>query len=382
MLLERYGRECHRATSARFRLPECNVSPYRPEADEEGLRAGRPKPVWPGGAPFAVCLTHDVDTVAAFDLRHHWRRVLNQARFLRHRRDRRAARALGASAAGLFRSLKPFRGVDRTHAHEAWLAMESEVGAKSTFLFLPERYARPHYTDGGYRYADKIRFCGQTCSLAEMMRELHRRGWEVGLHASWNSYDSVDEMKRQKEQVERAVDADVISVRQHHLHFDVRCTAGVQHEAGFLVDSSLGYNDDVGFRHGTCYPWRLRDGSSARVLDVLELPLVIQEKCLVEVLGCGSAELAMAWAGRIVERVESVGGVLTLLWHPGTFSRPACAETYRRLLKSLHEKGAWFGTMGEIGRWWSESRHVSSAADARAPGLAERSWPNPAAAPS
>jgi len=351
-LLDRYGQECYRATSANFSLAHREHPLYRPWADENGLRGGASRPCWPDGARFAVCLTHDADNVASLNPRMHWRTIISRSRYLRNERDARAARAFQASLVRLARSLNPFRGHDPVDRYEQWLAMESEVGAKSTFLFLPDHYGRPHYTDGGYRYGDRIRFDGQRCSVAEMMREIHRRGWEVGLHASWQAYDCVDEIRRQKDQVEAAIGAEVESVRHHHLHFDVRCTPRVHHEAGFRVDSSLGFNDNIGFRCGTCYPWPLHDLQSNVELDVLELPLIIQDKCLVDVLACGSEELAMEWADRIIERVRAVGGVLTLLWHAGRLGQPLYEKVYRRILKRVCDTGGYFGTMADIARRW------------------------------
>ncbi len=382
-LLDRFGQECYQATSGNFGAVGREHSLYRPWADEEHLRAGGPRPCWPGGARFAVCLTHDVDNVASLNPRMHWRKAVNCGRHLRYEWDGRAARALESSVVGLCRSLNPLRGSDPVCAFERWLAMEAEVGAKSTFLFLPERSNRPHYSDGAYRYSDTVRFDGQTCSVAQMMREIHGRGWEVGLHAAWGAFDCGDELKCQKEQVETVIDAAVTSVRHPHLHFDIRRTPRVHHEAGLLVDSSLGLNDNIGFRHGTCYPWLLHDfnsepkkgpglicpngpeGASHKLnlvpfsasnseteLDVLELPLAVQDKCLVDILGCGSEDLVMDCAERIIERVEAVGGVLTILWHPGTLGRPLYENTYRRILKMLREKKAHFGTMREIGEKW------------------------------
>ncbi len=351
-LLDRFGQECYRATSASFSPIGHENSLYRPGVDEERIRAGQSRPRWPGGARFAVCLTHDVDNVASLNPQMHWRRIANRAGQLRPAGDARAMRALRASLVGLCRSLNPFSGSDPVCRFERWLEMEAEVGAKSTFLFLPQHYARPHYSDGGYRYADRVRFEGRACSVAEMMREIHDRGWEVGLHASWHACDSADELRRQKEQIETVIDAEVTSVRHHHLHFDIRRTPRLHQEAGLRVDSSLGFNDNIGFRQGTSYPWPLHDFDARGELDVLELPLVVQDKCLIDILGCGNEELALDWAERIIDRVEAVGGLLTLLWHPGTLARPLYENIYRCILQMLREKQAYFGTMREVGQTW------------------------------
>ncbi|MEX0611875.1 MAG: polysaccharide deacetylase family protein [Pirellulales bacterium] len=350
--LDHAQRDCYCATSSRFSSLSHDGGLYRPFLDEQRLAAGDSPPIWPNGAPFAVCLTHDVDNVAWHTPLMHLRQVRNRAPAAALHRESRAIRGLGASAVDFFTALARRRRADPLFCYEHWLEMEATVGARSTFLFLPNRYGKRHYSDGGYRYDDRVMFDAQPCSVREMMREIHCRGWEVGLHASWNSFNSVAEMKRQKEQVEEAIGATVRSVRHHHLHFDIRCTPHVHHEAGLRVDSSVGFNDDIGFRYGTSLPWRLRDVRNDEPLDVLELPLVIQEKCLIRILAQGRKNEALERADRLIRRVRAVGGLLTLLWHPETIRFPIFVEVYRSLLASLRDQGAWFGTMAEVDDWW------------------------------
>jgi len=261
-------------------------------------------------------------------------------------------KAAAASVMKLADALRPRSGRRAEGGHEVWMATEERVGAKSTVLFLPDQYGVPHYTDGGYRYTDKVWFDGEKCSVAEVMREIHRRGWEIGLHASWESGEHLEELKRQKEQVESALDAEIVSIRHHHLHFDIRRTPLLQWEAGFRYDSSLGFNDNIGFRNGTSHPWFLPGPNAGRDSSVIELPLVIQDKGLLESLCLGVEECALEWTELLAERVRSVGGVLTLLWHPRILQEHGGAEQYERTLKLLERKGAWFGTMAMIGAFW------------------------------
>jgi len=46
---------------------------------------------------------------------------------------------------------------------------------------------------------NRVAFDAQKCTVAEMIREIDCRGWEIGLHPSWYSLDDVHGMKRQKE---------------------------------------------------------------------------------------------------------------------------------------------------------------------------------------
>ena len=310
-------------------------------------------PVWPDDKKFAVCLTHDVDHVSSRSPRQRFRQTFRTFRLQSQTSKIKAARIfLRNGAWSLKAATSP--GVDPFHCVERWLEFESSVGARSTFFLLPEQVSTPHQTDGEYAYSDVVRFDGQRCTVAEMMREIHRRGWEVGLHAAWYAFDDVSELRRQKEQVEQVVGEDIVSVRQHFLHHDIRVTPRCHADAGFLYDSSIGLNDDIGFRFGTSYPWSMYDLKADDTLPVMEIPLVIQDVALFRPdRGLGlDEEAAFDASVEIAAQVEAVGGVLTIIWHPDSIVKESWWNVYRRLVEHLYQRKAWFATIKDVGEWW------------------------------
>lgn len=75
-----------------------------------------------------------------------------------------------------------------------------------------------------------------------MIQEIDRRGWEIGLHPSWYSFDDSDELKKQKQALGNALGSEIVSVRQDYLHYDISVTPVVHAAAGFKYDSTLGFN--------------------------------------------------------------------------------------------------------------------------------------------
>jgi peptidoglycan/xylan/chitin deacetylase (PgdA/CDA1 family) len=191
-----------------------------------------------------------------------------------------------------------------------------------------------------------------------MIREIDRQGWEIGLHSSWYSFDDADELKRQKEALEKAVGHEIVSIRQHCLHYDIRITPRVHAEANFKYDSTIGFNDNIGFRFGTCYPWHLYDIYSEKNLQVMEIPLIVQDGALLNpAKGMRLDEdVAFIYVVQMTEAVNRVGGVLTLLWHPNYIIKSDWWNLYLRTLKHLKEKNAWFGTVRDVGEWWQRAR--------------------------
>jgi len=324
---------------------------YRPVVDEDYLANGGQKPTWPDEKPFVVCLTHDVDAVSLYSLKQSLR--ARKAQLLNGGSAFQKVRSLVGVGIGLMSAGIHMHQKDPLHCYERWLKVEKECGAYSTFFFWPGLSAvtKRHHTDCMYELADSIVFDKQRCTVAEMIQEIGRQGWEIGLHPSWYSFGDADELKRQKEALEKAIGHEIVSVRQHYLHYDIRITPKIHVDAGFKYDSTLGFNDNVGFRFGTCYPLYLYDLEAEQQLPIMEIPLIVQDGAMLNpAKGMRLDEdTAFGYIEQITKAVEKVGGVLTLLWHPNYIIRPDWWDLYLRALKYLKEKNAWFGSVREVG---------------------------------
>ncbi len=327
---------------------------YRPIVDEVYLSKYKQTPEWPGGKPFAVCLTHDVDDVSYLSLRQSLRPFTAPFSGLHITRDK-IKRLLNLGFNTLRAISNPFIN-DPLHCYERWLKIEEEYGAKSTFFFWPgwKNVRKHHAKDPTYDLNDRVIFDGNDGTVAEMIREIHHRGWEIGLHPSWYSYKDADELKVQKEALEKALGDPVHSIRQHCLHYDIRFTPRVHAAAGFKYDSTLGFNNNIGFRFGTCYPWKLQDIESKTELPILEIPLIVQDMAMLNPSKGMSinSKMALHYVQIISEEVEKVGGVLTLLWHPNEIINRESWKLYQKLLCYLREKNAWITSLQEVGSWW------------------------------
>jgi len=329
---------------------------YMPVVDDYFLQKGGKRPVWPEGKPFAVCLTHDVDAVSLYSVRQSLKYRLGA--LLGASSTLEKMKALLAPSIDLTRvALNSWKG-DPLHCYESWLEVEKQVGAQSTFFFWPgwSNIKNHHSSDCTYELYDRVVFDNEKCTVAEMIQEIDERGWEIGLHSSWYSFDDVDELKRQKERLEKVVGHDIVSVRQHCLHYDIRSTPRVHSQAGFKYDSTLGFNHNVGFRLGTCYPYHLYDLKEEKELPIREIPLIIQDAALLDPdKGMRlDDETAFQYFNQIAGHTEKVGGVLTLLWHSNHLIKSAWWALYFRILRYLEQKNVWFASVKEVGEYWDE----------------------------
>lgn len=331
---------------------------YRPVVDEHYVDNGGQKPVWPDGKAFAVCLTHDVDAVSLYSFKQSLRTA--QIRLSGDKSATGKIRELLGIGVDMMRAWENSPRRDSIHCYERWLEVEKKVGSHSTFFFWPGLSAvtKRHHTDCAYELSDRVTFDNQKCTVAEMIREIDRQGWEIGLHPSWYSFDDADELKCQKDALEKTIGHEIVSVRQHYLHYDIRVTPRVHVAAGFKYDSTLGFNDNVGFRFGTCYPWRLYDLKREEELPVIEIPLIVQDGAMLNPdKGLRLDEdTAFRYVVQMTEEVEKVGGVLTLLWHPNWIIIPHWWNLYLRILEYLQQKDAWFCSVKEVGEWWKRKK--------------------------
>ena len=325
------------------------------------------EPLWPRGARFALCLTHDVDMVARrWTIAQHLRSLaLATAPVAAHgapgsaERAAVAARGIGRAAKYGF-STAPDAGPTLERCQE----LQRERGVRGTYLFTVYPGRRRSVFDAVYAGGDACRYGGRRRRVRDVMRELADDGFDVGLHAGYCTYDDLEAFRQEKSAVEEYVGRPLVSCRQHYLHWDVARTPRIHAEAGILVDSSVGFNRNVGFRAGTALPHLLFDPVANEPLDVLELPLVVQESPL---FAPNALELDEQSARRVVEgllgEVAAAGGVATILMHPHSLLDPRQLRLYTWLLDHGAEQGGWIATMSEIRSWWDERTTRLSGGD-------------------
>ncbi|MGH2995405.1 MAG: hypothetical protein ACRDM9_03720 [Gaiellaceae bacterium] len=313
------------------------------------------EPLWPGGRRFAVCLTHDVDLVS---LRSTPRQIVRYARAGLARDGTTPGRQLLRLARPPVRIARSLRsGIARVPSTretlERSVALEAERGAVASYLFtVPPSIGRSRY-DCVYSPGDACLFRGARRRVADVMRTLADEGFDVGLHGSYGGGAHPGALAAERAALERATGLRVTTTRQHLLHWDARWTPRLQAEAGLRVDSSLGFNRNVGFRAGTSLPFRHFDVAARRPLELLEVPLVVQD---VALLGSYGLELDVALAcsvvRELVDSAASVGGAVTLSFHPDKLVQPEWLSLYEWSLDYAVAHEGWLTSLARLEEWW------------------------------
>jgi hypothetical protein len=282
-------------------------------------------PPLPHGCPFIACLTHDVDhasirrhkldaTVLGFIYRATFRSVVEAAR------GRIGAHQLLTNWLAVAKLPLVHIGVARDFWSEFDRYLDLEDGRPSTFFVVPFE-GRAGRRPAGFKAgrAPKVRATAYDIShIAEKVRFLAESGCEIGLHGldAWCDEASGREELNRIAQVSGQQN---IGVRMHWLYLDEESPRLLE-SAGFLYDSTSGYNDKVGYRAGTSQAFK---------------PLI----------------------GRLIENAVHHGGVLTLNWHDRSIAPERLwGGLYSRVVTELADKGAWFATAGDVARWFNKKR--------------------------
>ncbi|MEZ5244095.1 MAG: hypothetical protein R2707_03290 [Acidimicrobiales bacterium] len=229
---------------------------------------------------------------------------------------RLAGSIIAAAASHLITRLPVLGGI------AAVAEMERRHGIVSTWNVIVRRR---HARDAEYSFEDPV--------VRRALDGLARAGHEIGLHASYTSASTPGAIAEEMTELRNAGHP-ATGTRQHWLRHGGAELYQEVAKAGALYDSSFGWSDGCGFRHGLARPFVPFDTSTGAPATVVEVPLVIMDVALSEEVGRG-ADGASRSSG-ILDQAAAHGGTVSILWHDTTVSdtqiRRGVGPLYERLL--------------------------------------------------
>jgi peptidoglycan/xylan/chitin deacetylase (PgdA/CDA1 family) len=324
-------------------------------------------PPVPEGFQFVACLTHDVDhpSVRLHKLDHTIIGFLARATFgslvdgLLGRMSIRDAAKNWVAAVKL-----PF--VYMGLAKDFWSDfddryLEIEKGLPSTFFVIPRKNYAGKRVDA--RAAALRPSCYAAKELADTICKLRAAGREVGLHGIDAWVDSASG-REELEEIRRLTGVSEIGVRMHWLYYDEQSPT-VLERAEAAYDSTIGYNETVGYRAGTTQVYK-----PIGVERLLELPLHAMDTALFYLSYLGlSPRKASARLRQMADNALRFGGTLTINWHDRSLAPERLwGRCYVDLIQDLRSRGAWFSTAGQAVSWFRKRRSAAFESDTAEPG--------------
>ncbi|HGE72244.1 TPA: hypothetical protein ENX78_15500 [Candidatus Poribacteria bacterium] len=314
----------------------------------------KPKPKWKNNSPYAVVLSHDLDSLPLRDITIPLHQLLNA---FGSRGFINKVSLIKNSLVDMF--LIPS---DSNWQLSCWLDKEREYNCSSTF-FIAGNTKRRLRSDPYYWLSSKIIHNGQKIRLSDLAKSFEDIGWEIGLHGSYNSYKDENLLRKERDLLVKQTGCNIKGIRHHNLRFDVKETWKIHENLGFTYDTTLGYNEVNGFRAGIAFPFNPYDFHTEREYNLLELPMSIMDGSFFCNYGENiDAQKAILRCKKMINAVEETGGMLVVNFHPNFYQTtlPDSWKLYKYILDYARKSGAWVANCGEIADWWSERRKLLS----------------------
>lgn len=268
-----------------------------------------------------LCLSHDIDYLRP-TLQMTLKRLISQRRF----------------SAQMFQT-------DFLASIESLLALDAEVsgGKSASTLFIASKGRASTLKnrmvqwliDPSYRYDD---------AYGRQFRALLERYTpEIGIHGSFFSL-SDRFFSHEREALEATVRQPIRLARQHWLNLPGEDALERLHSGGIRIDSTLGWNGQVGFRAGMArpFPLLLKNGET-----LWEMPMVLMDGPMFDDLKLTTPQV-VALAQRVLSEVFSRKGCVAINWHDRAAHREyQWYDAYQEILCWAQAQGFRFSPIGK-----------------------------------
>lgn len=155
--------------------------------------------------------------------------------------------------------------------------------------------------------------------IRDLIRNINNQGFEIGFHASYNTYKDYDQTKIEFDNLKDVcfkenIYQEIWGGRQHYLRWENPTTWQIWEDAGLNYDTTLSFADYVGFRCGTCYEYPVFNLLTHKPLKLRERPLIVMEETLFGYMKLSSVE-AFNKILKLSRKCHDFNGNFTLLWH-------------------------------------------------------------------
>lgn len=176
-------------------------------------------------------------------------------------------------------------------------------------------------------------------TVRDIMICIHNRGHNIGLHPSYNTYESIGQLSKEANNLRRVMFEEKIASnnqlnsRQHFLRWNPAFTPQIIKKAGISIDSTLTFADCAGFRCGVCYEYEFYDVIHRKRVGFIESPLVVMEATLFSKKYMGlNVESGVCKIEELKQKCRRYEGDFTLLWHNSMLQEPIHKEAYKKIV--------------------------------------------------
>jgi hypothetical protein len=323
-------------------------------------------PPVPAGHQFIVSLTHDVDHP---NLRRH---ICDHTMFgflyralvcsvIDFCRGRRSLRHVAINWKAALSLPLVFAGIIKDFWNQVDRYLELEKDLASTFFVIPTKGHAGVDPHGRTRAKRASQYA--LADIEDDLKKLLSANREIAVHGIDAWRDSAKGLTECKH-IQKITGKTETGVRMHWLYFDSQAPATLE-KAGFSYDSTVGYNETIGYRAGTTQVFK-----HLEVDHLLELPMHIMDTALFfpSYMNLPNSQARAAMLP-LIENVTKFGGVLTINWHDRSLGPERLwGDAYLALLSELRLRTPWFATAWQTVSWFRKRRAASFTSITQDPG--------------
>lgn len=310
-------------------------------------------PIWPNGKQCAIGLSHDVDRPDKYA-------ILKGPYFNRGLTYKNGMPIIIQKMGALKQRLCD-KNTDDYWLFEKIMDVEEKLGLRSTFFFA----AANIFDELGTRY--DVAYDITTPKFVKLFPQLLARGFEIGLHASYNAYQNEGFFIKERQKLAEISKCNIAGLRHHYWHMNknVDKTLIFHEKAGFEYDSSIAFNEHLGFRRNVALPYYPWSDNLQRPLKTMQLPVFCMDGNLF--YHSIDANEAVQRVTDFIKIIKQYRGIGIMDWHVRT-SFPMHNEyhdwgtAYIKIIEYLSAHSEiWVTRLDEIISWLKKREGILSA---------------------
>lgn len=190
-----------------------------------------------------------------------------------------------------------------------WTELEHRHNLKSTFYI----YVNEGKKDFKAWLIDPSYDIKQNKILQNKLKQLYKKGFKIGLHGSYYSATSFQKLKQEKEILESLLGIKIEKTRQHWLNY-IEDITPYTHEHLFKYDSTLGWNDTIGFRSGCASSYHPYNFNTKKAFKYKIIPQLIMDSNLYDY---GNDNIPLQRAKDLIMLSKNVSKTahISISWH-------------------------------------------------------------------
>ena len=279
-------------------------------------------PKYPDNKNFAVCFSHDLDSLMQASNR------INRPEYVGGLKN-----LLDIAKFEIKSKIKPRTLEINPKVHpKRILDLAKKYGFKSSYFMLALKEGEK---DFNYPLKD----------VSSIISLISSDGHEIGLHGGHEAYYSKKKIAQERNYLTSAIQNNY-GYRNHFLRFETPNTWNYLAENKFEYDTTFGFHDLVGFRNGMCHPFRPFNLNKNKYIDIVEVPLIVMDSSLIKYMNA-SFDNAFEIVKNLIDQIESCNGVFTMLWHNQMYEGENLIF-FMKVLDYIKSKDPWMPTTREL----------------------------------